>query len=364
MEKTDDKDACVPVPTSLLKPPDIRDLCDKLNIRPTKTLGQNFVHDSATVRKIVREAGVQPGDHVLEVGPGLGSLTLGILEAGAYLSAIEIDNTIADLLPHTITARCNTPENFALLHADALTIHSPQQLAIPEALGTQFSEPRYPSNTAHENVQHVEDMSNSHIREPQHCAPINTQQQNRTAITHTHYAPTKLVANLPYNVAVPIILTLLEALPSLEHITVMVQLEVADRLAALPGSKTYGVPSVKTAWYGAARRGSRISRNIFWPVPNVDSALVSIDLYDDEALRTLHAGVDRETVFEIIEEAFAQRRKTLRQALRNWAGNAWRAEEILLAAGIDPQLRGEKLGITDFINIAREAYTHRKEFVV
>ncbi|MDY5138518.1 rRNA adenine N-6-methyltransferase family protein, partial [Actinotignum timonense] len=184
---------------------DVRALCTALNIRPTKTLGQNFVHDGGTVRKIVREAGVGPGDKVLEIGPGLGSLTLALLESGAYVSAVEIDAALAAALPDTVARRHSTPENFALLHADALSITGPEQLACPPAL-----------RTGHTEVAATSTVTAS-------TGDLGSTQS---------FAPTALVANLPYNVAVPVLLTLMEALPSLETITVMVQLEVADRLAA------------------------------------------------------------------------------------------------------------------------------------
>lgn len=281
--------------TSLLTPSDIRELSNKLGIRPTKTLGQNFVGDGGTVRKIVSHAGVSEGDHVVEIGPGLGSLTLALLEAGAYVSAIEIDTVLAPALPATVTARHDRPERFAVAQFDALKLGQ-NELAIPPALDT--------------------------------------------------FTPTHLVANLPYNVAVPAILTALEELPSLRIVDVMVQLEVAERLAAQPGSKVYGVPSAKAAWYASATRGPLISRNVFWPVPNVDSALVRLD-------RRPVPDADRVSVFEVVDAAFSQRRKTLRQALGSWAGTPAQAEEILLRAGIDSTLRGERLSIGDFVAIVQ-----------
>lgn len=279
--------------TSLLTPSDIRELSNKLGIRPTKTLGQNFVGDGGTVRKIVSHAGVSEGDRVLEIGPGLGSLTLALLEAGAFVSAVEIDPKLAAALPETVSARHDRPERFAVAQFDALQ-PADNELAVPPELDT--------------------------------------------------FVPTHLVANLPYNVAVPAILTALEHLPSLHIVDVMVQLEVAERLAAKPGSRVYGVPSVKAAWYAEAARGPLISRSVFWPVPNVDSALVRFD-------RRQEPDADRELVFKVIDGAFAQRRKTLRQSLASWAGSPARAEEILRSAGIDPALRGEKLMIEDFVAI-------------
>lgn len=281
--------------TNLLTPSDIRELSNELGIRPTKTLGQNFVGDGGTVRKIVSHAGVVESDQVLEIGPGLGSLTLALLEAGAYVSAVEIDPKLAAALPQTVGARHDRPERFAVAQFDALKI-AENELAVPPALES--------------------------------------------------FAPTHLVANLPYNVAVPAILTALEAIPTLQVVDVMVQLEVAERLAAQPGSKVYGVPSAKVAWYAEATRGPLIGRGVFWPVPNVDSALVRLD-------RRPVPTADRERVFAVIDAAFAQRRKTLRQSLGNWAGSPKQAEEILSTAGVDPTLRGERLTIDDFVAIAK-----------
>ena len=314
----------------LLGPVEIRTLAEALGVRPTKVLGQNFVHDAGTVRRIVREAGVREGDAVLEVGPGLGSLTLALLEAGAMVSAVEIDERLAAQLPHTVAQRM--PEaagRFALVCRDALEVDGPAALACPPAAA---------------QAQAGADASGA----------------------ESGFAPTRLVANLPYNVAVPVILTLLEVLPSLRTVTVMVQTEVAERLAAGPGSRTYGVPSVKAAWYGTAKLGSKVSRNVFWPEPNVDSSLVHLVRYGCEAEAAEGAALPeagegaetlaqaaREDVFAVVDAAFAQRRKTLRAALGSWAGSPARAEEILRAAGIDPKLRGERLAIEDFAAIAQ-----------
>ena len=265
-----------------------------LGIRPTKTLGQNFVHDAGTVRRIVKSAGVRPDDTVLEIGPGLGSLTLALLETGARVIAVEIDPALARALPVTVADRMpQAAGRLSLIEADALSITGPQSL------------------------------------------------------DETGNPPTRLVANLPYNVAVPVLLTALEALPSLESVTVMVQSEVADRLAAEPGSRTYGVPSVKAAWYAAARRTLTISRHVFWPVPNVDSALVELVRRRPPVTRAT-----REQVFAVVDAAFAQRRKTLRKALAKLAGGADAAESALRAAGIDPARRGETLDITAFAALA------------
>ena len=263
----------------LLTSSDIRELCAQLNIRPTKTLGQNFVNDPGTVRKIVRNAGVQAGEQVLEIGPGLGSLTLALLEAGAQVSAVEIDPPLAQAFPTTAQARF--PEaKLQVFTADALTITG------PESIGGA--------------------------------------------------TPVRLVANLPYNVAVPIVLTVLEKLPSIQTVLVMVQAEVADRLAATPGNKIYGVPSAKVAWYASARRTLTIGRNVFYPVPNVDSAAT------------------REQVFAVVDAAFAQRRKTLRQALAGLAGSAGAAQEALERAGVSPTARGETLDIDQFAAVAQQ----------
>ena len=274
-------------PGLLLSARDIRELAEAAGIRPSKQRGQNFVMDTNTVRTIVGRAHIAPGQAVLEVGPGLGSLTLGLLEAQADVVAIELDRGLAELLPLTLRAR-------GIEDADALQVTELPQL--PRA-----------------------------------------------------GEPTALVANLPYNVATPILLTMLERFPSLRSALVMVQSEVVDRLTAGPGSRTYGGPSVKAAWYGRAVHAGRISRQIFWPVPNVDSALVELVRHE----QPLGTAEERERVFAVIDAAFAQRRKTLRAALSGWAGSAARSEAILRAAGIDPGARGETLQIEQFRAIAR-----------
>ncbi|MGF0117959.1 16S rRNA (adenine(1518)-N(6)/adenine(1519)-N(6))-dimethyltransferase RsmA [Promicromonospora sp. Marseille-Q5078] len=276
-------------PGALLGPAEIRELAGRLGVRPTKTLGQNFVHDGGTVRKIVRAAGLRPGERVVEIGPGLGSLTLGLLEAGASVVAVEIDRVLAGQIAETV--RAHAPEaDFEVVHADALEV--------TELPG-----------------------------EP----------------------PTALVANLPYNVAVPVLLTFLQRFPSLERVLVMVQAEVADRLAAGPGSRTYGVPSVKAAWYASARRSLNVSRHVFWPEPNVDSALVALEKHDPPVTTAT-----REQVFAVVDAAFAQRRKTLRAALATTFGSGAAAEVALRAAGVDPSLRGERLEVADFARIAEQ----------
>ena len=276
-------------PGALLGPAEIRELAGRLGVRPTKTLGQNFVHDAGTVRKIVRAAGVQPGQRVVEVGPGLGSLTLGLLEAGASVVAIEIDPVLAGQIAATVQAHVPGAE-FEVVLSDALDVTS-----LP-------GEP-----------------------------------------------PTALVANLPYNVAVPVLLTMLERFPSLESVLVMVQAEVADRIAAGPGSKIYGVPSVKAAWYARAWRSLNVSRNVFWPVPNVDSALVALERRDPPP-----TSATRQQVFAVVDAAFAQRRKTLRAALSGLFGSGVAAEAALRAAGVDPGARGETLGVEAFARIAEQ----------
>jgi len=281
----------------LLGAAEIRLLADRLGIRPTKQRGQNFVIDANTVRRIARTAELLPDDIVLEVGPGLGSLTLALLPFAQRVVAVEIDDDLAGALPATVEAhRPDLLDRLEVMHADAL-----------------------------------------HIRELPGAAP------------------TALVANLPYNISVPVILHLLETFPSIKRVLVMVQLEVADRLAAKPGSKVYGIPSVKANWYGHVARAGSVGRTVFWPAPNVDSGLVSIVRHEHPV-----AEVDRRELFAIIDAAFAQRRKTLRAALAGWAGGAAAAEEILRAAGIDPGIRGEQLGVTEFAQIAAVARGHRQ----
>ncbi|MDP9430239.1 MAG: 16S rRNA (adenine(1518)-N(6)/adenine(1519)-N(6))-dimethyltransferase RsmA [Actinomycetota bacterium] len=271
----------------LLGPAAIRDLAQQLQLRPTKTLGQNFLHDANTIRRIVRTAELTPGDVVLEVGPGLGSLTLGLLPAAAHVTAVEIDPRLAALLPRTVAEQAPAlAGRLTVVEADALRI---RELPAP--------------------------------------------------------APTALVANLPYNVAVPVLLHLLELLPTLRRALVLVQAEVAERLAAPPGSGAYGVPSAKAAWYGEVRRAGNVGRRVFWPEPNVDSGLVALD-------RRPPPPGDRAATFAVVDAAFATRRKGLRAALARWAGSPAAAEARLLAVGIDPATRGEQLSITDFARLA------------
>ena len=263
---------------------EIRQLASKLNIKPTKKLGQNFVIDPNTINRIVTASGITPTDRVVEIGPGLGSLTLGILAVTNSLIAVEIDPVLAAELPETI-ARHAPGAALQLVQADALRITE-----LPEE-------------------------------------------------------PTALVANLPYNISVPVLLHFLETFPSIKKGLVMVQAEVAHRLAAKPGGKEYGSPSLKMSWYGSARLAGNIGRHVFWPAPNVDSALVYFE-------HSIERTEDRKAVFAAIDAAFGQRRKTLRQALSTWAGSAQLAEEICKRAGVDPGSRGEQLLIDDFIAIA------------
>lgn len=278
--------------TPLLGAAEIRRLAEELDLRPTKTLGQNFVHDANTVRRIVSTAQLRPTDRVLEVGPGLGSLTLALLEQADSVVAVEIDPRLAGRLPRTVAD--HLPDR-----AGALTVVGADALRVRAA---DLGDP-----------------------------------------------PTALVANLPYNVAVPVLLNLLAELPSIRRVLVMVQAEVADRLAAPPGSRVYGAPSVKAAWYGTAKRAGSIGRAVFWPVPGVDSALVALDRHEN----TLPGNASE--VFAVVDAAFSQRRKTLRSALSGWAGSSVRAEEILRAAGIDPGLRGEMLDVHGYVAIADAA---------
>ena len=272
----------------LLGPAEIRELAAELDVTPTKKLGQNFLHDPNTVRRIVAAAELSPDDHVVEVGPGLGSLTLGLIDTAQTVTALEIDPRLAGRLPTTVG-------EFAPDHADRLTVINTDALKVARA-------------------------------------DFDT-------------APTALVANLPYNVSVPVLLHLLAELPSISRVLVMVQKEVADRLAAQPGSKIYGVPSVKAAFYGDVSRAGTIGKHVFWPAPNIESGLVRIDVAAD-APREL-----RDTVFPLVDAAFAQRRKTLRSTLSGIYGSAAAAEDALRAAGIDPGLRGEKLTVADFIRL-------------
>jgi 16S rRNA (adenine1518-N6/adenine1519-N6)-dimethyltransferase len=276
---------------TLLGASEIRRLAAELDVTPTKKLGQNFVVDANTVRKIVQAARVQPRERVVEVGPGLGSLTLAILETGASVTAVEIDHRLAARLPQTALDHGVPPESLTVIDADALRV------------------------------------------------------------TELHGEPTVLVANLPYNVSVPVLLHFLETFPYLQRGVVMVQSEVAERLAAKPGSKIYGAPSVKAAWYGEWRLSGTVSRQVFWPVPNVDSLLVGFDRAE-----TVRGSEDqRRRTFAIVDAAFNQRRKMLRQALSGLFGSSAAASDLLIAAGVAPTARGEDLSVDDYQRIAQHA---------
>ena len=279
----------------LLDPTAIRALASQLELRPTKQRGQNFVTDANTVRRIVATSGVAEDDVVLEVGPGLGSLTLGLLQVVHKVIAIEIDDLLATQLPRTVRERLpERASQLVVINDDALRID-----VLPEQ-------------------------------------------------------PAAVVANLPYNVAVPVLLHLLATFPSWQHGLIMVQAEVADRLAAEPGSKTYGIPSVKLAWYAAAARAGTVSPTVFWPVPNVESALVDISRRPPP--RTT---ASREQVFAVVDAAFGQRRKMLRSALASLAGSSTTASAAVAAAGLDPQSRGETLDVADFARIAEQIFRPR-----
>lgn len=272
----------------LLGPSDIRLLAQSLDTAPLKKWGQNFVVDAGTVRRIARLSGVGPGDRVVEVGPGLGSLTLALLETGADVTAVEIDPVLAAALPATVADRIGDGEGaLDVIHADALTV------------------------------------------------------------TDLPSAPRALVANLPYNVSVPVLLHFLETFPTLERVLVMVQAEVADRLAEPPGTRTYGVPSAKAAWYCDVRRAGDVGRAVFWPVPRVDSALVLMERREPPTTTAT-----RQQVFAVVDAAFSQRRKALRGALARLAGSGAAAEQALRQAGIEPLTRGEQLSIEDFARVA------------
>ncbi|MBF6350491.1 16S rRNA (adenine(1518)-N(6)/adenine(1519)-N(6))-dimethyltransferase RsmA [Nocardia flavorosea] len=281
---------------ALLGPAQVRELAERLGVRPTKQLGQNFVHDANTVRRIVTAAGVGRSDTVLEVGPGLGSLTLALLDVVDSVLAVEIDPVLAAQLPDTVRERAGgLADRLTVVPGDALRVRADMLPA----------------------------------------------------------APTALVANLPYNVAVPVLLHLLAEFPSIGTALVMVQAEVADRLAARPGSRVYGVPSVKAGFYGEVSKAGAVGRQVFWPVPQVESGLVRVDRFAEPPWPVDES--HRLRVFEVIDLAFAQRRKTLRAALAGWAGSPAEAERRLLAAGIAPTARGETLDTAAFVRLAAQA---------
>lgn len=301
----------------MLRAGDIRAIAGRLGLRPTKKLGQNFVVEHGTVRQIAGIAAPAEGDVILEVGPGLGSLTLALLEraaeVNARLIAVEIDQALADQLPRTTAERAPAAAGLLeVVHADALHV------APPGGSGGNGS------------------------------ASGGDRGSSGGGRVELPGTPTVLAANLPYNVAVPVVLNLLAAFGSLARGVVMVQAEVADRMCAPPGSRVYGAPSAKLAWYAAAKPAGTVPRSVFWPVPNVDSKLVAF---------TRHEAPDgdssRVQTFAVIDAAFGQRRKTLRAALAGWAGSAAEAERVLRAAGVDPGARGEALGVAEFARIAR-----------
>lgn len=274
---------------TLLGAGEIRQIAESLDLRPTKSLGQNFVIDGNTCQKIVRLAGITSSDHVVEIGPGLGSLTLALLQASDKVTAIEIDKRLADQLEITAKSHGASLKDLVIINADAMEVD--------EIAGR----------------------------------------------------PDKLVANLPYNISVPVLLTFLEKFESITSGIVMVQSEVAERLAAKPGSKIYGVPSAKAAWWADLQLADSVSRSIFWPVPKVDSSLVKFTRHKplgDETLRKL--------TFELVDRAFGQRRKMLRSIYADLAGGSAQAEQLLIASGIEPTIRGEALTIDDFLAIARQ----------
>jgi 16S rRNA (adenine1518-N6/adenine1519-N6)-dimethyltransferase len=273
--------------TRLLGPVEIRDLAALLELQPTKKLGQNFVIDANTVRRIVKSAGVTAGETVVEVGPGLGSLTLGLLETGASVVAVEIDRRLAAQLPITV-AEMAPDAVLTVIAEDALRID-----ALPDD-------------------------------------------------------PTVFVANLPYNVSVPVLLHFLEHFPSIDRGLVMVQAEVGERVAAGPGSKVYGAPSVKSAWYGTFSTAGKVSRQVFWPVPNVDSILVRFERHEQPGTEA-----ERLATFALVDAAFQQRRKMLRQALAPVLGDSAAASARLEAAGVAPTARGEELTVEQYLAIAR-----------
>jgi 16S rRNA (adenine1518-N6/adenine1519-N6)-dimethyltransferase len=288
---------------ALLGPAEIREIAGRLGIRPAKRLGQNFVVDPGTVRRIVTLAGVGPDDVVLEVGPGFGSLTLGLIGAAGRMVAVEVDPVLAAELPRTVAARApRLATRLAVVTADAVRVTAADLPGMPGGPGMAGGRGGPPS---------------------------------------------VLAANLPDNVAVPVVLHLLATVPSLARGLVMVQAEVADRMTAAPGSRIYGVPSVKLAWFASARRAGVVPRTVFWPVPNVDSGLVAFTRRPPP-----QPDVPREKVFAVVDAAFAQRRKTLRAALARWAGGPDAAEEILRSAGVDPGARGEALTVAEFARIA------------
>jgi 16S rRNA (adenine1518-N6/adenine1519-N6)-dimethyltransferase len=328
----------------LLSPATIRELARRLGVRPSKRLGQNFVIEPGTVRKIAALAALHPADVVLEVGPGLGSLTLALLEAGASrVIAVEIDRALAGELPRTVAARApRLADRVTVISADALSVSEPDPRG-PALIGGRAE----PGGPQPQGPQPGAAQPGAAQPGPAQAGAAQAGAAQAGAARPLPAAPTVLVANLPYNVAVPVVLHLLAALSALARGVVMVQAEVADRMCAKPGSRVYGAPSVKLAWYADARLAGLVPRTVFWPVPNVDSRLVAFTRHDPPA-----TAASREEVFAVIDAAFRQRRKTLRAALAGWAGSAPEAERLLRAAGIEPGARGESLGVAEFARLA------------
>ena len=315
----------------LLSGADIRAIAAALGLRPTKKRGQNFLVDPNTVRRLVRLARVGPDDAVLEVGPGLGSLTLGLLGAARRVVAVEVDPALAAALPATAAAR------LAPAAAGRLTVITQDALRIGSAeLACRASDSDAAAGTAADSTA-VSDAAGVAIGD-----------------ADGGDVPTVLAANLPYNIAVPLLLGLLERVPSIERGLVMVQAEVADRLTSPPGGRVYGVPSVKLAWYAEARSAGPVPRSVFWPVPNVDSGLVAFARRPAPASEALRADV-----FAAVDAAFAQRRKTLRTALAGWAGSPADVDRIAAAAGVDPGARGETLDVAAYCRLAAARATQR-----
>lgn len=333
-----------------LTPTLIRQLAAELGIRPTKKLGQNFVHDAGTVRRIVQIAGVTSTDSVLEIGPGLGSLTLALLEQGAQVTALELDRILAGALPQTIGRL--TPDFAERLHVvcmDGLELSGwpPQVLTLDPVSATVSTS----AGQEHPDALVVP----AEQLPPAHVTNSRTESSVEPMGGVFPPAPRFLVANLPYNVSVPLLLNALEALPSLKSATVMVQAEVADRMSAQPGSKVYGAPTVKLAWYGAAKLAGTVSRRVFWPVPNVDSALVKWDRGQTQGTDTL-----RRVTFKLVDAAFGQRRKKIRTPLKEWlqAANLGMpvgvtVDELLEAARINSDARAEALTIDDYVRLGK-----------
>ena len=276
--------------SNLLGAVEIRALAEQLNLKPTKKLGQNFVVDANTCRKIVKLAGVESSDIALEIGPGLGSLSLALLEKAKQVLAVEIDDRLASQLPITAAQHGFDKDKLKVINQDAMQLT------------------KLPAN------------------------------------------PTVLVANLPYNISVPVLLNMLENFPTINRGVVMVQSEVAYRLAAKPNNKEYGSPTAKANWWADLQLSGSVGRSVFWPVPNVDSSLVSF-------IRHAPLGDEDQRVatFLVIDKAFAKRRMMMRSAVGELFDDA---EGYLIAAGVDPTIRGEALAIAQFFQIGKQLIKH------